>query len=70
MIDEDFRTWLIEINTNPYLGVPNEFIGDLLPKMLDDMLSKVLDKKYPKSTESKKEENGFKLLYKEEFNVD
>ena len=23
LIDEDFRLWLIEINTNPYFGVPN-----------------------------------------------
>jgi hypothetical protein len=23
LLDEDFRTWLIEINTNPYLGTPN-----------------------------------------------
>ena len=23
MIDEDFRVWLIEVNTNPYLGKPN-----------------------------------------------
>jgi len=23
LIDEDFRVWLIEVNTNPYLGVPN-----------------------------------------------
>jgi len=23
MIDEDFRCWLLEINTNPYLGLPN-----------------------------------------------
>lgn len=38
MIDEDFRTWLIEINTNPYLGVPNKFIEGLLPKMLNDLL--------------------------------
>ncbi len=28
MIDEDFRTWLIEINDNPYLGAPNDFIKD------------------------------------------
>ena len=26
MIDEDFRCWLIEINTNPYLGLPNQLI--------------------------------------------
>ena len=24
MIDEDYRTWLIEINTNPYLGLTNK----------------------------------------------
>ena len=43
MIDEDFRTWLIEINTNPYLGVPNKFIEGLLPKMLNDLLVITLD---------------------------
>ncbi len=48
LVDEDFRTWLIEINTNPYLGIPNTFIENLLPKMLDDMLSIVIDKKYPR----------------------
>ena len=25
MIDEDFRVWLIEVNTNPYLGQPNKW---------------------------------------------
>jgi tubulin--tyrosine ligase len=24
MIDVDFRTWLIEVNTNPYLGMQNK----------------------------------------------
>lgn len=26
LIDEDFRVWLIEVNTNPYLGIPNSYI--------------------------------------------
>ena len=26
MIDEDFRIWLIEVNTNPYLGLSNLFL--------------------------------------------
>jgi len=26
LIDEDFRIWLIEVNTNPYQGIPNEYI--------------------------------------------
>ena len=43
MIDEDFRVWLIEINTNPYIGVPNKFIEGLLPKMLNDLFEIVLD---------------------------
>ena len=47
LIDEDFRLWLIEINTNPYFGVPNIYIADLLPKMVDDMLDIVVDPLYP-----------------------
>ena len=31
LIDEDFRVWLLEVNNNPYLGVPNDFIRGLLP---------------------------------------
>ncbi len=26
MIDEDLRVWMIEVNTNPYLGFANTFI--------------------------------------------
>ncbi len=26
MIDEDYRVWLIEVNVNPYLGLPNQLI--------------------------------------------
>lgn len=37
-IDEDFRVWLIECNTNPYLGEPNEYIREVLPQMADDLL--------------------------------
>lgn len=43
LIDEDFRVWLIEVNTNPYLGVPNEYIKILLPNLFDDLLNIVLD---------------------------
>lgn len=47
LIDEDFRLWVIEVNTNPYFGVPNVFIADLLPKMMDDLLELVVDPTYP-----------------------
>lgn len=38
MIDEDLRVWLIEVNTNPYLGTPCEHMRKLMPEMIDDML--------------------------------
>lgn len=47
LIDEDFRLWLIEVNTNPYFGVPNSFIAELLPKLMDDLLDIVVDPYYP-----------------------
>ena len=59
LIDEDFRLWLIEVNTNPYLGIPNTFIGNLrtlhpignlLPKMMDDMFQLVVDPIFPPKT--------------------
>lgn len=48
-IDEDFRVWLIECNTNPYLGEPNEYIREVLPQMADDLLQIVLDPIFPPS---------------------
>ena len=31
LVDEDMRTWLIEVNTNPFLGTPNSDIAKLVP---------------------------------------
>jgi hypothetical protein len=63
LIDEDFRVWLIEVNTNPYLGVPNQFIKVLLPNMLDDMLRIVLDPTYTPTKYNTDRPNGFDLIY-------
>ena len=38
MIDEDFRVWLIEVNTNPYLGQPNQWAKQFVPNMIDELL--------------------------------
>lgn len=43
MIDEDFRIWLIEVNTNPYIGLHNDSMQDILPKMFDGLFKIVLD---------------------------
>jgi hypothetical protein len=62
LIDEDFRVWLIEINTNPYLGTPNQFICELMPNMLDDLLVLTLDTMFETSYKSLRE-NRFELIY-------
>ncbi len=47
MIDEDFRVWLIEVNTNPYLGVQNGWHGKLLEEMSEDLVQLTIDTKFP-----------------------
>jgi len=63
LIDEDFRVWLIEVNTNPYLGVPNDYIKILLPNMIDDLLNIVLDPVFKPESPDIKTTNKFELLY-------
>jgi len=69
LIDEDLRLWLIEINTNPYFGVPNKFIADLLPKMMDDLLQLIVDPTYPpeKAPEYREPRNDFELIYSDGY---
>ena len=47
LIDEDFRVWLIEVNTNPYLGTPNTQMRLIVPRMIDQMLQLTVDVHYP-----------------------
>lgn len=43
LIDADYRVWLIEINTNPYIGTPNKDMEVLIPQMLNELFTIVLD---------------------------
>lgn len=66
LIDEDFRTWLIEINSNPYIGTPCSYIKDLVPQMIDEMFSLVVDPVYPPSANYQApQDKKFELIYKE-----
>jgi hypothetical protein len=69
MIDEDFRIWLIECNTNPYFGIPNKFIGDLLPRMVSEMFEIILDPTYPPKRKHPLPERNFELIYTPENNT-
>lgn len=64
LLDEDFRIWLIEINSNPYLGTPNKDMVQLVPRMVNQMLEIVLDPHFPPQNDCKQQSN-FQLIYKE-----
>ena len=67
LLDEDFRIWLIEINTNPYLGVPNKDMKILVPQMIDDAIKIAVDPVCkPKKKTENYDQNGFELIYREE----
>ena len=65
LLDEDFRVWLIEINTNPFLGTPNKDMVVLVPKMIDEMFSLVVDNVFEPQIQPIIQENDFELIYRE-----
>lgn len=66
LLDEDFRIWLIECNTNPYLGAPCKHMQTMVPEMMNDMFKLVVDPVYgPKVVPEEDRANGFELLYRE-----
>lgn len=71
LMDEDLRLWLLEVNINPYLGVPNKYIEGLLPKMLDDLYQIVLDPYVTPANPAPPHdlENNFELLYCESMKI-
>lgn len=68
LLDEDFRVWLIEINTNPYLGTPNKDMVVLVPKMINEMCALVIDVHFTPSEQPTIEQNDFELIYREQSN--
>lgn len=47
MLDEDFKLYLIEINTNPCLELPCPLLSTLIPHMLDNSIRIALDPLFP-----------------------
>ena len=48
IIDEAFKVWLIEVNTNPCLEESSALLKTLLPRMVDDMLKLTIDQMFPR----------------------
>lgn len=66
LLDEDFRLWLIECNTNPYLGAPCAFMREMMPQMINDLFKIVVDPVFaPRIVPDASRENNFELIYKE-----
>lgn len=62
MIDEDFRVWLIEVNTNPYFGVLNQHLPKFIDNLVDDTLRLTVDKVFPRETHDSDRQNNYELL--------
>lgn len=47
MVDENFKTWIIEINTNPSLTIAAPLMSRLLPALVDNVLKIAIDPIFP-----------------------
>ena len=47
MIDENFNTWLIEVNTNPCLELSCPLLARLVPSMLENSFRVAVDPVFP-----------------------
>ena len=54
MLDEDFKVYLIEVNTNPCLETSCPLLQKLIPDMVDSGLKIALDPLYPPPSMSKR----------------
>ena len=47
MIDEDFNTWLIEVNNNPCLELSSPLLARIIPNMMENAFKIALDPLFP-----------------------
>lgn len=69
MIDEDFKPWLIEINTNPCLELASPYLRILIPAMVENAFRLVVDSLFPVPRRQHQEANSlnrFELVFHSE----
>jgi tubulin---tyrosine ligase len=64
MLDELYKPWLIEVNTNPCLSLSGKYLATLIPTMLNDAFNITLDQIFPQNSYSF-ENNLFELIFSE-----
>ena len=47
IVDADYATWLIEVNTNPSLELSSRLLERLIPRMVNDALKLTVDQVFP-----------------------
>ena len=61
IIDEAFKVWLIEINTNPCLEESSKLLRTILPRMIDDALKLTVDQIFPRKKGEYIDESPYKV---------
>lgn len=54
ILDSDYNTWLIEVNTNPCIEESSQLLKMYIPRMIEDMLRLTVDVIFPKSKTKKR----------------
>ena len=66
MIDQDMRVWLIEVNENSHLGMPNKEMKIMVPEMIDSMMILVQNLYFNKTELS---QDNFVKIYDDQLNL-
>jgi hypothetical protein len=63
ILDENYKPYLLEINTNPGLEISSPLINQLLPRMIDDAFKLTIDDDFSASSDFIKQESKFPVDY-------
>ncbi|OMJ91801.1 hypothetical protein SteCoe_5585 [Stentor coeruleus] len=68
LLDEEFKPWLLEVNTNPCLELSSSHLARIIPSMLDNAFQLVIDSLFQNNFSLKNDmpaitENKFELVY-------
>jgi len=69
MIDEKFKVWLIEVNTNPCLSLSSTYLARLIPTMLDNAFRIAVDPYFPEPTSKKHQGEWASQAYENKFEL-
>ena len=61
IIDEKYKPYLLEINTNPGLEISSPLINELVPRMIDDALRLTIDEKFSPNGDNKETESFYQV---------